>query len=148
MQMEWYPGAQHGFIAAARGRMRADPSLRAHSTNLLEAMIAAADEPDIGIDDRLVAGNVLTMLLAGEDSTANTVASMSRRVHRLLQAATLGLCGGGVFDLADLVVIEAPHRHRAAAPEQAFGHRGDDDEQRQHRQDEGGQPDADRQFIV
>ena len=116
MQMEWYPGAQHGFIAAARGRMRADPSLRAHSTNLLEAMIAAADEPDIGIDDRLVAGNVLTMLLAGEDSTANTVASMGRRVHRLLQAATLGLCSGGVFDLADLVDIEDPHRRRAAPP--------------------------------
>ena len=31
-----------------------------------------------GIDDRQVAGNVLTMLLAGEDTTANTIAWMVR----------------------------------------------------------------------
>ena len=36
----------------------------------------AADEPGSGIDDRQVAGNVLTMLLAGEDTTANTLAWM------------------------------------------------------------------------
>ena len=64
------------FIAEARARMAADPSLRAHPGNLLEAMIAAADEPDSGIDDPQVAGNVLTMLLAGEDTTANTLAWM------------------------------------------------------------------------
>ena len=39
-----------------------------------EAMIVAADQPDSGIDDNQVAGNVLTMLLAGEDTTANTLA--------------------------------------------------------------------------
>jgi cytochrome P450 len=78
--------AVDGFIAAARGRMRADPSLRAHPTNLLEAMIAAADEPDSGIDDQLVAGNVLTMLLAGEDTTANTIAWMIHLLWRNPQA--------------------------------------------------------------
>ena len=35
-------------------------------------MLVAADEPGSGIDDNQVAGNVLTMLLAGEDTTANT----------------------------------------------------------------------------
>ena len=50
------------------------------------AMIAAADEPDSGIDDRLVAGNVLTMLLAGEDTTANTVAWMIHLLWRNPQA--------------------------------------------------------------
>lgn len=50
--------------------------------NLLEAMIAAADQPDSGIGDELVAGNVLTMLLAGEDTTANTLAWM---IHLLWQ---------------------------------------------------------------
>jgi cytochrome P450 len=39
-------------------------------------MIAAADEPDSGISDLQVAGNVMTMLLAGEDTTANTIAWM------------------------------------------------------------------------
>ncbi|VWX59317.1 Cytochrome P450 [Burkholderiales bacterium 8X] len=65
-----------GFIAQARSRMQADPSLRNQPRNLLEAMIAAADAPESGIDDEHVAGNVLTMLLAGEDTTANTIAWM------------------------------------------------------------------------
>jgi cytochrome P450 len=37
-------------------------------------MLVAADEPSSGIGDRQVSGNVLTMLLAGEDTTANTIA--------------------------------------------------------------------------
>ena len=66
--------AVDGFIAQARRRLADDPSLRAHPRNLLEAMLMAADEPSSGITDREVAGNVLTMLLAGEDTTANTIA--------------------------------------------------------------------------
>ena len=66
--------AVNGFIAQARARLEADPSLRAEPRNLLEAMLVAADEPSSGITDREVAGNVLTMLLAGEDTTANTLA--------------------------------------------------------------------------
>jgi cytochrome P450 len=65
-----------GFVQQARARMQADPALRQHPRHLLEAMIAAADEPGSGIDDDQVAGNVLTMLLAGEDTTANTLAWM------------------------------------------------------------------------
>ncbi|MBN8492254.1 MAG: cytochrome P450 [Burkholderiales bacterium] len=63
-----------GFIAAARQRLHDDPKRRSAPHNLLEAMVAAADEPGSGIDDAQVAGNVLTMLLAGEDTTANTLA--------------------------------------------------------------------------
>jgi cytochrome P450 len=66
--------AVDGFIAQARARMQADPGLRSQPGNLLEAMIAAADEPGSGIDDAQVAGNVLVMLLAGEDTTANSLA--------------------------------------------------------------------------
>lgn len=61
-------------IGQARARMAADPARAAHPANLLEAMIAAADQPGSGVDDRAVAGNVSTMLLAGEDTTANTIA--------------------------------------------------------------------------
>ena len=64
------------FIAQARAQLAAEPARREHPHNLLEAMIAAADQPDSGIDDGQVAGNVLTMLLAGEDTTANTIAWM------------------------------------------------------------------------
>jgi len=68
--------AVEGFVAQARARMAANPALLDNPSNLLEAMLAAADQPDSGIDEHLVAGNVLTMLLAGEDTTANTLAWM------------------------------------------------------------------------
>ena len=68
--------AVNGFIAMARKRMDADPSLRERPANLIEAMIAARDTQGSGLHDADVAGNVLTMLLAGEDTTANTLAWM------------------------------------------------------------------------
>ena len=74
--------AVDGFVAQARARMAADPTLRDKPRNLLEAMIAAADAPDSGITDVNVAGNVFGMLLAGEDTTANTLAWM---IHLLWQ---------------------------------------------------------------
>jgi cytochrome P450 len=64
------------FIAAARARIEADPSLRERPRNLIEAMIVARDTGGSGLEDKDVAGNVLTMLLAGEDTTANTLAWM------------------------------------------------------------------------
>ena len=68
--------AVDAFVAQARARMQADPKLRTRPRNLLEAMIAAADQPDSGISDEQVAGNVMTMLLAGEGTPANTIAWM------------------------------------------------------------------------
>lgn len=68
--------AVQGFVVAARLRLQADAALRQDPGNLLEAMLVTADEPDSGIDDAQVAGNVMTMLLAGEDTTANTLAWM------------------------------------------------------------------------
>jgi cytochrome P450 len=63
-----------GFIAAARARLDAEPERRAAPHNLLEAMLVAAADTDSGITDIEVSGNVMTMLLAGEDTTANTLA--------------------------------------------------------------------------
>jgi cytochrome P450 len=74
--------AVNGFIAQARRRMEADPGLRERPTNLIEAMIAARDNPASGLTDADVAGNVLTMLLAGEDTTANTLAWMIYLLYR------------------------------------------------------------------
>lgn len=74
--------AIEGFVAHARERMLADASLREHPRNLLEAMIAAADIGGSGLSDREVAGNVMTMLLAGEDTTANTLAWMIDLLYR------------------------------------------------------------------
>lgn len=63
-----------GFIAAARRRMEQQPERRQRPGNMLEAMIAAADQGGSGVDDIAVAGNVSTMLMAGEDTTSNTIA--------------------------------------------------------------------------
>ncbi len=68
--------AVQDFIAQARARLQAEPQRRAQPANLLEAMLVAAEEPGSGMDDQQLAGNVLTMLLAGEDTTANTLAWM------------------------------------------------------------------------
>ena len=74
------------FIAQARERLRNDPARAKAPPNLLEAMLVAADAPDSGIDDHQVAGNVLTLLLAGEDTTANTIAWMIHLLWRHPQA--------------------------------------------------------------
>ncbi|WP_287197294.1 cytochrome P450 [Paraburkholderia sp.] len=56
----------------ARAHMRDDPSETPR--HLLEAMLMMRDQPDSGITDDQVAANVLTLLLAGEDTTANSIA--------------------------------------------------------------------------
>jgi cytochrome P450 len=79
------------FIALARERLRADPTRRDAPSNLLEAMIVASDRPDSGVGDREVSGNVLTMLLAGEDTTANTIAWMIDALVRNQDALTTAI---------------------------------------------------------
>jgi cytochrome P450 len=66
--------AIEGFVAAARARLAAEPERRDAPRDLLEAMLVAAADPGSGITDAEVSGNVMTMLLAGEDTTANTLA--------------------------------------------------------------------------
>jgi cytochrome P450 len=126
--------AVSGFVTQARARLMADPSLREHPRNLLEAMLVAADEPGSGIDDTQVAGNVLTMLLAGEDTTANTVAWMIyllSRNPRELAAATnevRSVCGDAAAptaeQIAQLDFVEAcaheTMRLKPVAPQIAF----------------------------
>ena len=70
------------FVAQARQQLQDEPALRAMPRNLLQAMIAVADEPGSGLGDAQVAGNVLVMLLAGEDTTANTLAWMIHLLQR------------------------------------------------------------------
>ncbi|MFI4930506.1 MAG: cytochrome P450 [Burkholderiales bacterium] len=69
-------------IAEGRQRLHADAARRQQPPNLLEAMIVAAEEGRTGIGDEQVSANVLTMLLAGEDTTANTLAWLLHLLHR------------------------------------------------------------------
>ncbi|HEY1393546.1 MAG TPA: cytochrome P450, partial [Methylibium sp.] len=79
--------AVEGFIAQARRRLQEHPELREHPTNLIEAMLAARDRERGAITDEDVSGNVLPMLLAGEDTTANTLAWMIWLLFKHPQAA-------------------------------------------------------------
>jgi cytochrome P450 len=62
-----------GFIAAARERIAREPERREHPANLLEAMLVSRDDAGGRLSEEEIAGNVLTVLLAGEDTTANTL---------------------------------------------------------------------------
>ena len=75
------------FIAEARQRLEREPARRAAPPNLIEAMIAERDLPDSPLTDGDVSGNVLTMLLAGEDTTANTLAWLVWLLHANPRAA-------------------------------------------------------------
>ncbi len=126
--------AVDGFVAQARARLQADPALRQQPRNLLEAMLVAADEPGSGMDDAQVAGNVLVMLLAGEDTTANTVAWMIHLLWRhpaALARATeevRRVCAGteapSIEQLAQLEYVEAccheTMRLKPVAPQNAM----------------------------
>ena len=59
-------------IGHARERRRRSPG--ESPKNLLEAMLALRDEPDSGFSDDDVYANIITLLLAGEDTTAYSVA--------------------------------------------------------------------------
>ncbi len=61
-------------IAETRQRMQADASLYQNPTNFLEAIIAAKESEGLELSDADIFGNVFTLLLAGEDTTANTIA--------------------------------------------------------------------------
>ncbi len=61
------------FVAEARERMDREPALYEEPQNMLEAMIAAQASDGTFTDDQ-IAGNVYTILLAGEDTTAHTLA--------------------------------------------------------------------------
>ena len=58
------------FVQSARDRIAENPTLAERPTNLLEAMLVAHDADGGTLSEAEVAGNVFTMLLAGEDTTA------------------------------------------------------------------------------
>ena len=61
-----------GMVRAARERMAADPERE--PADFLEAILAAVESEDSGFSDAEIFANAGTLLLAGEDTTANTLA--------------------------------------------------------------------------
>ncbi len=64
------------FIGQARRRLENHPELASQPANFLEALLSAGDEKVPRFTDEEIHGNVLTILLAGEDTTAHTLSWM------------------------------------------------------------------------
>ena len=132
-------------IEHARERMRREPEKR--PSNLLEALLAVRDEPDSGVSDNDVYANLLTLLLAGEDTTAYSLAwtmhilagdqGLQSRLHQaalsalgdarvpatFADTAKLGLFEGVVFEamrmrsVSPLIFLEANEKVELAGIE-------------------------------
>lgn len=60
-------------VADARTRLAQEAHRAEHPTDFLEAMLSAHDETGRPFSDEVIYGNAMTMLLAGEDTTAYTL---------------------------------------------------------------------------
>jgi cytochrome P450 len=101
-------------IRSTRAELDRDPARAAAPRTLLEAMLMArdAEEPGARLSDREVLGNVLTLLLAGEDTTADTMAWMlyfmaSRPDVQARMQAEADTALGGADEPASLEDVQA-----------------------------------------
>ncbi len=78
--------AVRDFVQTVRERIAANPALAEQPTNLLEAMLTVRDAEGAMLGEAEVAGNVFTVLMAGEDTTANTLAWTLHLLHTHPQA--------------------------------------------------------------
>lgn len=62
------------FIQKTRQRLESDPELAKHPTNFLEALLVTKDEDGNSFSYEEIQGNIFNILLAGEDTTARTLA--------------------------------------------------------------------------
>jgi cytochrome P450/nitrite reductase/ring-hydroxylating ferredoxin subunit len=91
------------FIDNARRQMAANPTLWEKPQNLLQALLAAQADENIKLSDLEIYGNVFTFLLAGEDTTANSIAWMMYfmakypEVQRQMQAEADTILGDAVM---------------------------------------------------
>lgn len=60
------------FIKEAKDRLQNSPTLKENPTNFLEAMLVEQEKSE-AFTDKEIYGNVFTMLLAGEDTTSNSI---------------------------------------------------------------------------
>jgi cytochrome P450 len=88
---------QHELLEKTRARLAASGQAQPEATNLLEAMLLARDESGRPFSEEVIFGNTLTMLLAGEDTTANSTAWM---LHYLCDHPEVARCARAEIDHA------------------------------------------------
>lgn len=64
----------NGLLTDARALLKAEPERAQNPSNFIEAMLTAVDENGKPFSDDVILSNLVTMLLAGEDTTAFTLA--------------------------------------------------------------------------
>ena len=110
-------------VAEARARVTASTTEHAKSANLLDAMVAVQSDDATGFTNAEIVGNTLTMLLAGEDTTANTLAWMMHlmaehpEVQNKMRAEADRVLLSGAERPTDYASTEALHYIEAAAHE-------------------------------
>jgi cytochrome P450/nitrite reductase/ring-hydroxylating ferredoxin subunit len=70
-------------VARARAELVRDPGRATRPANFLEAMLTARDDSGQPFSDDVIFANAVTMLLAGEDTTAT---SLAWAIHHMLEA--------------------------------------------------------------
>ena len=73
-------------VIAGRARLAAEPERAEKPSNFLEAMVLARDDKGRPFSDDVIFGNLMTMLLAGEDTTAY---ELGWAVHQLCDSPEL-----------------------------------------------------------
>jgi cytochrome P450/nitrite reductase/ring-hydroxylating ferredoxin subunit len=90
-----------GLVAEARQRLHEDPARAEHPATFLESMLISRDEHGQPFSDEAIFGNAMTMLVAGEDTTAYTLAWCGHHLMespsdlRRLQIELGDVLGGG-----------------------------------------------------
>ncbi len=69
-------------IEETRAEMKTNPQLKKEPENLLQGLIAAGEDDEAGLTDQEIYGNTVGVMLAGEDTTAYTMAWM---IYELIQ---------------------------------------------------------------
>jgi cytochrome P450 len=109
------------FIDHARQQMAMNPTLWERPQNLLQALLAAQKDEAIEFSELEIYGNVFTFLLAGEDTTANSIAWMMYfmakypEVQRQMQAEADAV-------LADMATVTAYEKTRELHYIEAVAH--------------------------
>lgn len=108
------------FVDQTRLRLRQQPGLAAQPANFLETLLATQNEDGTGLSDEEIQGNILTVLLAGEDTTAHTLSWLlyliagHPEVQRKMRQEADAVLGTETLAQDPLVLDQLPYIEAAA----------------------------------